>query len=250
MVLNGDIENQVCTDHEDMGSHFAVRMYYSEISWEYSDLLLEILDIRTEGIRKIELYFREPYAEALFLLDDLEITWEPARVWKGDRNLATITTGPGNRLQTSNLFDSNINSVWYPIVSHGQKSIAVTFTQPILFTDLIIFKPTLTLPPYFENSFKGQYFNNYRNVCLFLDDRKVKCTDVDYGFSEDSEDSDTITWSIANCYNTNCNNYLNNNVNRYGYYIMAKKVELVFNNYGRAKIAEMEIIYYPTIRVA
>ena len=209
-------------------------MNYSEISWDH----WFIYDLgRSEGIRKIELYFREPYAEALFLLDDLKITWAPALVWKGVTDVATITTGPG-RLQTSNLFDSNINTVWYPIGTHSQKSIAVTFAQPIQFTELIIVKPTLSLPPYFENRFKGQYFNNYRHICLVLDDREVKCTDADHGFSEDSEDSDTIIWrSIGNCYNTDY-------CDRYGHIVMAKKVELVFRGYGRAKIAEMEIVYY------
>ena len=219
LVLNGDVENEVCTDDEH-GFKDRAPSLWDDISWDH---FCSVRCTASEEIHKVELYFREPYAEALHCLDDLKILWEPALVWKGDTNLATITTSPENKLKTSNLFDSKVNTVWYPIVTHGQKSIAVTFAQPIKFSELIIVKPTLTLPQYFGNRFKEQFHNNYANICLVLDDREVRCTDESYGFSGDSEDSDTIAWRSVS---------------------MAKKVELVFHSYGRAKLAEMEIVYY------
>jgi len=214
LVLDGNTRDELCTDTL---WGFDGDRYSNFITWKK----------RVEGVRKVELHFRETNSRGHAQIAELEIAYTPALVWQGDPYIATITNNGGeyndgmnwNKYQVWNMFDSDIHTMWHSAHEKRtqRKSMAVTFKQPIKFTEISIVKR------------QDCCADRYKNVCLVLDDNVQErlCTDADYGFANSNQYSNTITWKN-----------IRNDVS---------KVELVFNEvgdyYGHAQIAEMEIIY-------
>ena len=137
LVLDEDVTNELCTDQQ---WGFQEDQYSNFVTWRK----------RVEGVHKVELYFRDTSSRGHAQIADLKIAYTPALFWNGDLGLATISNNAGEyndglnwgKYQVSNMFDNDINTLWHSRddKKYHRKSMAVTFNEPIKFTEITITK--------------------------------------------------------------------------------------------------------------
>ena len=220
IVLNDDIDNQLCTDTK---TGFLADQKWGYITWK----------MPTDNVRKVELVFRKEHdyyghaqiADLKILYRESNVEKKPTLVWYGESDIATLTNNAGEwppagsiNYVIGNMFDDDASTFWHNGKDDWNmpKSLVIEFKERIQFQELTIQR-------------RGQFNDRYEDACIVLNDDidNQLCTDSKTGFAGQEYYFPFITWRKPT-----------DNV---------KKVELVFRNvdnyYGHAQIADLKIFY-------
>ena len=221
IVLNDDIDNQLCTDTK---TGFLADQKWGYITWKKP----------TDNVRKVELVFRKEHdyyghaqiADLKILYRESNVEKKPTLVWYGESDIATLTNNAGEwppagsiNYVIGNMFDDDASTLWHSGEDNRimPKPLVIEFKERIQFQELTIRR-------------REQFnFDRYQDACIVLNDDidNQLCTDSRTGFAGQEYYLPFITWRKPT-----------DNV---------KKVELVFRNvdkyYGHAQIADLKIFY-------
>merc|ERR1719394_1364091 len=163
IVLNDDIDNQLCTDSR---TGFAGQEYdLPFITWRK----------RTDNVKKVELVFRNvdkyyghaQIADLKILYRESNVENGPILVWYGESDIATLTNNAGEwppagsiNYNIGNMFDDDASTLWHSGEDNRimPKPLVIEFKERIQFQELTIQR-------------REQFnFDRYQDACIVLND--------------------------------------------------------------------------------
>lgn len=232
LVLDGDVENQICT-----ATKFGFGgMDEQNIKWTN----------KKQDVKIVELVFRETGDRGHAQIADLKIDYTPSLVWHGEKSIAEVNNWAGTfdgRFSQYHMFDSDPYTSWHSAGGFypNTKIMEIVFSEDIRFIELTIAKR--------QDCCKDRY----ENVCLVLDGELsfngIKdtslCTDSVEGFSKIRDRWDKISNQLHYYDHTNeeMRHYDLNHITWKKPTEKVRSVQLYFPPNSHAQIAELEIVY-------